>query len=130
MKKYCILLFVFLLASKPLIYSQSETFSIDKIKILLHKKINNYREIDDLSPYFKDEGLEKSAQNQCNYIFNIQKLTHKQPDSRFQTTVDRIRYFSKKEYMNYGENCLKTYVQLSAINSQQVEEITEHMFQM
>ena len=130
MKSYFAGFLFSLVGGIPFVSSQSETVSIIQIEKLLHKKINDYRKNGKLPAYVLDEGLKLSAQNHCDYIFSIQKLTHKQPTGQFQNTVDRIRYFSKRTYMSYGQNCLQAYYVLPTSNSKEIEEIAENMFEM
>jgi uncharacterized protein YkwD len=125
MKFFLFLILAFFFSS--LTVNQDNSKAISHIQDALLKKVNDYRIKKRLSILTIENGLQISAQNQCDYLFKIGKLSHEQPDKKLRTTRDRIKVFSEKSYMSYGENCLKTYGDISAIN---IEAIAEDMFQL
>jgi uncharacterized protein YkwD len=104
--------------------------STDQIQLVLLGKINDYRLKKKLVALQLEEGLAKSAENQCSYLLKIGKLSHSQPKKGYRTTKDRILVFSTKTYMSYGENCLKTYADLRNLTPKKTEVIAEEMFEL
>jgi uncharacterized protein YkwD len=111
-------------------YLQQDNKDFEKVQTVLAQKINDYRVKKRKPELLLEEGLQKSAQNQSDYLLKIGRLTHNQSDKNLRTTKDRIKYFSSISYFSYGENCLKTYGDLRNLQTSDVERIAEEMFQL
>lgn len=128
MKPYIVLFLSFCFVS--LSFKKNEDASTEAIQVVLLKKINDYRLKNHKKTLILEDGLSNSAQNQCDYLFKIGKLSHEQPDKKYRTTKDRIKFFSTKTFLSFGENCLKTYANLSENQTSKVGKIAEDMFQL
>lgn len=124
------LVFLLLLIASVSVCAQNEVTFSSEIKTLLLYKINAYRKQHRVAPLVLEEGIQKAAQNQCDYLFSVGKLSHTQPNKPYKTNRDRIVVFSKKSFMCYGENCLMTHGDFVSTNPKTHENIAEEMFQI
>lgn len=110
--------------------SKEDTTSFFQIETALLKRINEYRTSNKIGQLYLDPGLQKSAQNQCDYLFKLGKLTHEQTDKKLKTTKQRIQFFALRTYSIFGENCLSTYTDLTNLSTKLINQIAGELFEL
>ncbi|MFA7274288.1 MAG: CAP domain-containing protein [Crocinitomicaceae bacterium] len=125
-----VLFFLFLsLVGSAGAQAKEDSASVE-LKNQLLEKINVYRKQHRLAPLVLENGLQRAAQNQCDYLFSIGKLSHTQPNKKYRTTQDRIRAFSRYYFTYFGENCLSVYADFMSHDAKTQTALVEEMFQL
>jgi uncharacterized protein YkwD len=120
----------FFFSTLGFVNAQVESAVSVEIKNQLLEKINTYRKQHRLAPLALEDGLQCAAQNQCDYLFSIGKLSHTQPNKKYRTTQDRIRVFSRFYFQSFGENCLSTFGDFTSSDPTIQAALVEEMFQL
>lgn len=110
-------------------FSQNKV-DLERLKIKLHKLINQERVNKDRKLLGLDSYLEKAADDHAKYIAKIQNLSHEQTDERKLKTKDRVLFYGGNSFNLVGENLLFTSIKDQIYADEDLDELAQKMFNL
>lgn len=128
MKTHFTLLLLFISA---LSFCQNQNkIDLEKLKINVHKLINQERENNDRKILNQDLYLKKAAEDHAKFIAKIQNLSHEQTDEKKLKPKDRVFFHGGNSFVLVGENLLFTSIKEQIYTDEDLETLALKMFNL
>jgi len=128
MKTYITLVLILVTS---LVFSQNQNkIDVEKLKIKVHKLINEERAGNDRKVLGLDSFLKKAADDHAKYIAKAQTLSHEQTDSKKQSPKERVYFYGGNSFVLVGENLLFTGIKDQIYSETDLDTLALKMFNL
>ncbi|UGS21991.1 CAP domain-containing protein [Flavobacterium cyclinae] len=112
-------------------FSQNQNkIDVEKLKIKVHKLINEERAGNDRKVLGLDSFLKKAADDHAKYIAKAQTLSHEQTDSKKQSPKERVYFYGGNSFVLVGENLLFTGIKDQIYSETDLDALALKMFNL
>lgn len=122
---------LFLIFVSTFSFSQNQNkIDVEKLKIKVHKLINEERAGNDRKVLGLDSFLKKAADDHAKYIAKAQNLSHEQTDSKKQSPKERVYFYGGNSFVLVGENLLFTGIKDQIYSETDLDALALKMFNL